>query len=113
MRRRPDQGAKYRNLLIDRSWAKSAINTARSRPLTADTAIAGPAAMYLAKLAPCNRAASCSSPMGEVSPRMTVAPERRAANHEVYASTLALIRQASVAGLGETAPATAFKAHWD
>jgi hypothetical protein len=44
---------------------------------------------------------------------LTVAPERRAANHEVYASTLALIRQASVAGLGETAPATSFKAHWD
>lgn len=44
---------------------------------------------------------------------LTIPPERLAENHEVYASTLALIRLASVAGLGETAPATAFKAHWD
>ena len=44
---------------------------------------------------------------------LAVSPARLAANHEVYASTLALIRQASVAGLGETVPATAFKAHWD
>ena len=44
---------------------------------------------------------------------LAIPPDRLATNHEVYASTLALIRQVSVAGLGETVPATAFKAHWD
>lgn len=44
---------------------------------------------------------------------LPVPAERLAANHEVYASTLALIRQASVKGLGETVPAVGFNAAWD
>jgi hypothetical protein len=44
---------------------------------------------------------------------LTISPERLAANYEVYSSTLALIRQASVTGLGETVPAVGFKASWD
>jgi hypothetical protein len=44
---------------------------------------------------------------------LPVSVDRIAANREAYASTLALIRLASVAGLGETSPAAAFKAHWD
>ncbi|MDT5103047.1 MAG: hypothetical protein QOI25_560 [Mycobacterium sp.] len=44
---------------------------------------------------------------------LTITPDRQTANYEVYSSTLALIRQASVAGLGETVPAVGFKAHWD
>jgi hypothetical protein len=44
---------------------------------------------------------------------LTISSDRLAANYEVYSSTLALIRQASVAGLGETVPAVAFKASWD
>jgi hypothetical protein len=43
---------------------------------------------------------------------LTISPDRLAANYEVYSSTLALIRQASVAGLGETVPAVGFKADW-
>ncbi|MET0704483.1 MAG: hypothetical protein ABWY93_32955 [Mycobacterium sp.] len=43
---------------------------------------------------------------------LTIAPDRLAANYEVYSSTLALIRQASVTGLGETVPAVGFKADW-
>jgi hypothetical protein len=39
--------------------------------------------------------------------------DRLAANAEIYSSTLALIRQASVPGLGETVPAVGFKAAWD
>jgi hypothetical protein len=44
---------------------------------------------------------------------LAVSPERLAANHETYASTLALIRKASRPGLGETVPAVGFKASWD
>jgi hypothetical protein len=44
---------------------------------------------------------------------LAIPPDRLAANYEVYASTLALIRKASTPGLGETAPAVAFKASWD
>jgi hypothetical protein len=44
---------------------------------------------------------------------LTISSDRLAANYEVYASTLALIRQASAPGLGETVPAVAFKASWD
>jgi hypothetical protein len=44
---------------------------------------------------------------------LTISPDRLAANYEVYSSTLALIRQASVMGLGETVPAVGFKASWD
>jgi hypothetical protein len=43
---------------------------------------------------------------------LTIAPDRLAENYEVYSSTLALIRQASVEGLGETVPAVGFKAAW-
>jgi hypothetical protein len=43
---------------------------------------------------------------------LSIAPERLAENYDVYSSTLALIRQASVAGLGETVPAVGFKADW-
>jgi hypothetical protein len=43
---------------------------------------------------------------------LTISPDRMTANYETYSSTLALIRQASVAGLGETVPAVGFKAHW-
>jgi len=44
---------------------------------------------------------------------LTIPPDRLAANYEVYSSTLALIRQASVTGLGEAVPAVGFKASWD
>ncbi|MDT5288259.1 MAG: hypothetical protein QOF88_3148 [Mycobacterium sp.] len=44
---------------------------------------------------------------------LTIPPDRLAANYETYASTLALIRKASVTGLGETAPAVGFNASWD
>lgn len=44
---------------------------------------------------------------------LTVPPDRLAANYETYSSTLALIRQASAPGLGETPPAVGFKAMWD
>jgi hypothetical protein len=44
---------------------------------------------------------------------LTISPARLAANYEVYSSTLALIRQASVTSLGETVPAVGFKASWD
>lgn len=44
---------------------------------------------------------------------LTVPPDRLEANYETYSSTLALIRQTSVAGLGETVPAVGFKASWD
>jgi hypothetical protein len=44
---------------------------------------------------------------------LPIPPDRLAANYEVYSSTLALIRQASVTGLGETVPAVGFKASWD
>ena len=44
---------------------------------------------------------------------LTISPERLAANHEIYSSTLALIRKASTPGLGETVPAVGFKASWD
>jgi hypothetical protein len=44
---------------------------------------------------------------------LTISPDRLAANHDLYSSTLALIRKASPSGLGETAPAAAFKASWD
>ena len=43
---------------------------------------------------------------------LTVSPDRLEANYETYSSTLALIRQASTPGLGETVPATGFKASW-
>lgn len=43
---------------------------------------------------------------------LTVPADRLAANYETYSSTLALIRQASVPGLGETVPAVGFKASW-
>jgi hypothetical protein len=42
-----------------------------------------------------------------------VSPGRLAVNYEAYSSTLALIRKASPPGLGETVPASSFKAHWD
>jgi hypothetical protein len=41
-----------------------------------------------------------------------IPPERLAENYELFASTLALIRQASPPGLGETVPAVGFKASW-
>ncbi|MDT5187828.1 MAG: hypothetical protein QOI28_79 [Mycobacterium sp.] len=44
---------------------------------------------------------------------LTISLDRLAANYEVYASRLALIRKASTPGLGETAPAVGFKASWD
>jgi hypothetical protein len=44
---------------------------------------------------------------------LAVPPDRLAANAELYSSTLALVRRASVAGLGETVPAVGFKAAWD
>jgi hypothetical protein len=44
---------------------------------------------------------------------LTVSSDRLAANYESYSSTLALIRKASPPGLGETVPATGFKASWD
>jgi hypothetical protein len=44
---------------------------------------------------------------------LTIAPDRLAANYEIYSSTLALIRKASTPDLGETVPAVAFKASWD
>ena len=44
---------------------------------------------------------------------LTISPDRMTANYETYSSTLALIRQASVTGLGETVPAVGFKASWD
>lgn len=43
---------------------------------------------------------------------VAVPADRLAANYETYSSTLALIRQASVPGLGETVPAVGFKAYW-
>ena len=43
---------------------------------------------------------------------LTVSADRLEANYETYSSTLALIRQASTPGLGETVPATGFKASW-
>ncbi|WP_193045576.1 hypothetical protein [Mycolicibacterium baixiangningiae] len=43
---------------------------------------------------------------------LTVPPERLAEHYEIYSSTLALIRRASVAGLGETVPAVGFNAGW-
>lgn len=44
---------------------------------------------------------------------LTVMPERLAEHYETYSSTLALLRKASPAGLGETVPAVAFSANWD
>jgi hypothetical protein len=44
---------------------------------------------------------------------LTVSAERLMANYDTYSSTLALIRQASPAGLGETVPAVGFNANWD
>ena len=44
---------------------------------------------------------------------LTVPPERVVEHYETYATTLALIRQASPPGLGETVPAVAFSANWD
>jgi hypothetical protein len=44
---------------------------------------------------------------------LTVSPDRQAENYETYSSTLALIRKASIPGLGETVPAVGFKASWD
>jgi hypothetical protein len=44
---------------------------------------------------------------------LAISSERLAANYEIYSSTLALIREASTPGLGETVPAVGFKAHWD
>ncbi|MGE2737515.1 hypothetical protein [Mycolicibacterium vaccae] len=43
---------------------------------------------------------------------LTMPPERLAEHLETYASTLALIRRASVDGLGETVPAVGFNAGW-
>lgn len=43
---------------------------------------------------------------------VSVSPERLDANYETYSSTLALIRQASTPGLGETVPAVGFTASW-
>jgi hypothetical protein len=43
---------------------------------------------------------------------LTIPPDRLSANHEIYSSTLALIRKASTRGLGETVPAVAFNASW-
>jgi hypothetical protein len=44
---------------------------------------------------------------------LTIPSDRLAANYEIYASTLALIRTASTPGLGETVPAVGFTASWD
>jgi hypothetical protein len=44
---------------------------------------------------------------------LDISSDRLAANYETYASPLALIREASMPGLGETVPAVAFKASWD
>ena len=43
---------------------------------------------------------------------ISVSAQRLDANYETYSSTLALIRQASTPGLGETVPAVGFKASW-
>ncbi|MDT5065962.1 MAG: hypothetical protein QOK02_2117 [Mycobacterium sp.] len=43
---------------------------------------------------------------------LTISPDRLSVNHELYSSTLALIRTASTPGLGETVPAVAFNASW-
>ncbi|MCI2421679.1 hypothetical protein MOQ72_30015 [Saccharopolyspora sp. K220] len=44
---------------------------------------------------------------------LQMSPERLAEKYEDYSTILALIRQASVRELGETVPATAFKAAWE
>ncbi|OBA35710.1 hypothetical protein [Gordonia sp. 852002-51296_SCH5728562-b] len=54
---------------------------------------------------------------GQIADQFTIAglvvdDARLSANAETYAATLALIRQASVIGLGETPPAVAFNASW-
>ncbi|BCI56041.1 hypothetical protein NIIDNTM18_53190 [Mycolicibacterium litorale] len=43
---------------------------------------------------------------------LTVPPDRLAEHYEIYSSTLALIRKASVPDLGETVPAIGFNARW-
>ena len=44
---------------------------------------------------------------------LTISSDRLAAIYEFASSTLALIRKASMPGLGETVPAVGFKASWD
>lgn len=39
--------------------------------------------------------------------------ERLSEKYETYSATLAIIRRASVRELGETAPATSFRASWE
>ncbi|MBY4208729.1 hypothetical protein HQO44_19950 [Rhodococcus fascians] len=43
---------------------------------------------------------------------LDIEPERLEDKFEVYRTTLGLIRKASVTGIGETVPASAFKASW-
>jgi hypothetical protein len=43
---------------------------------------------------------------------LSVPADRLAEHYEIYSSTLALIRKASVPGLGETVPAIGFNARW-
>ncbi|MGE2717926.1 hypothetical protein ACQI4L_28025 [Mycolicibacterium litorale] len=43
---------------------------------------------------------------------LSVPADRLAEHYEIYSSTLALIRKASVPDLGETVPAIGFNARW-
>ncbi|WP_072802438.1 hypothetical protein [Rhodococcoides yunnanense] len=44
---------------------------------------------------------------------LTVSAERLESEFDTYSSTLALIRKASITGIGETVPAAAFNASWE
>lgn len=44
---------------------------------------------------------------------LPVSAERLDSEFGTYSSTLALIRKASIAGMGETVPAAAFNASWE
>ncbi|SFS70503.1 hypothetical protein [Saccharopolyspora flava] len=45
--------------------------------------------------------------------QLPMSADRLTTHYETYAGTLALIRQGAARELGETSPATAFKASWD
>ncbi|SNS81681.1 hypothetical protein [Rhodococcoides kyotonense] len=44
---------------------------------------------------------------------LPVSAERLESEFDTYSSTLALIRKASIRGIGETVPAAAFNASWE
>ncbi|MGA9872356.1 MAG: hypothetical protein WBQ44_14610 [Rhodococcus sp. (in: high G+C Gram-positive bacteria)] len=44
---------------------------------------------------------------------LPMSAERLDSEFETYSSTLALIRQARITGIGETVPAAAFNASWE